>query len=309
MKYYLGVDTSNYTTSLALCDEEGRIIKNCKKLLPVKQGEKGLRQSDAVFAHTVNLPIVAKELGTADITAVGYSAYPRDIEGSYMPCFLCGKAYAESLAALLDIPVYGFSHQRGHIRAALYSAGAEELLGKEYLAFHVSGGTTEILHVKDGAIELIGGSRDLTAGQAIDRVGVMLGFSFPCGAELENECKRVTSPIKPKISVKGLECHFSGLENLAKKLWVEGGANGTRKKVAAYTIEFVLMTLDKMTENLTALYPGLPIVYSGGVMSNKKIKKHFTDKYNAYFAAPEFSSDNAAGTALLCLDKYKRDVL
>lgn len=306
MKYFLGVDTSNYTTSIALCDEEGRIIKNCKKLLPVKQGERGLRQSDAVFAHTVNLPTVAKELGAANITAVGYSAYPRDNEGSYMPCFLCGKAYAESLTSLLGIPVYGFSHQRGHIRAALYSADAEELLSKEYLAFHLSGGTTEILHVKDGNIELIGGTDDLTAGQAIDRVGVMLGLSFPCGAALEEMSDGVSSPIKPKISVKGIKCNFSGLENLAAKLY-ESGAS--KEETAAFTLDFVRMTLDKMTENLVNDHPGLPLVYSGGVMSNKMIKKYFTEKYNAYFASPEFSSDNAAGTALLCLDKYKREVL
>lgn len=306
MKYFLGVDTSNYTTSLAICDENGVIVKNCKRLLPVKQGEKGLRQSDAVFAHTVNLPIVAAELGRFDIAAVGYSAFPRDNEGSYMPCFLCGKAYAESLAALLDIPVYAFSHQRGHVRAALYSAGAEELLGGEYLAFHLSGGTTEILHVKEEKIELIGGTVDLTAGQAIDRVGVMLGLTFPCGAALERMSEGICSPIKPKISVKGIKCNFSGLENLAVKLYEDGAS---KEETAAYTLEFVRMTLDKMTENLIKDHPALPLVYSGGVMSNRMIKSFFTDKYGAYFAAPEFSSDNAAGTVLLCFDKYKREVL
>lgn len=306
MKYFLGVDTSNYTTSLALCDEEGRIIKNCKKLLPVKEGEKGLRQSDAVFAHTVNLPIVSNELGEAKISAVGYSAYPRDNEGSYMPCFLCGKAYAESLASLLGIPVFPFSHQRGHIRAALYSADAEELLGKEYIAFHLSGGTTEILHVSNGIIELIGGTSDLTAGQAIDRVGVMLGLAFPCGAALEKLSMGSVSPVKSKISVKGLSCNLSGLENLAKKLY-EGGAS--KEETAAFTLEFVLRTLEKLTDNVIAQFPGLPLIYSGGVMSNKKIKDFFTNKYGAYFALPEFSSDNAAGTALLCCDKYKREML
>lgn len=304
MKYFLGVDTSNYTTSLALCDEEGRIVKNCKKLLTVAKGEKGLRQSDALFSHTVNLPSVAKELGAAEITAVGYSAYPRDVEGSYMPCFLAGKAYAESLASLLGIRAYPFSHQRGHIRAALYSANAEQYLGKEYLAFHLSGGTTEILHVKEGNIELIGGTKDLTAGQAIDRIGVMLGLDFPCGTALEAMSEGVCSPIKPKISVQGIECNLSGLENLAKNLYM----NGTDKpQIAAYTIDFVLMTLDKMTENLVSLYPSLPLIYSGGVMSNKKIKEFFKNKYGAYFAVSEYSSDNAAGTALLCRDRYTKD--
>lgn len=302
MKYILGVDTSNYTTSLALCGEDGRIYKNCKKLLPVKEGEKGLRQSDAVFYHTVNLPEVSCQLGKADISAVSYSAYPRDTEGSYMPCFLCGKAYAESLSSLLGIPCAEFSHQRGHIRAALYSADAEELLGKEYLAFHLSGGTTEILHVKHGVISIVGGTFDLTAGQAIDRVGVMLGLSFPCGKALEELSYNGVFPKKCRISVKGCECNLSGLENLAAKMYKDGAS---REDVAAFTIEFILMTLDKMTENLIAEYPDLPLVYSGGVMSNTRIREYFSNKYGAYFASPEFSSDNAAGTALLAFDKYK----
>ncbi|MBQ3183459.1 MAG: peptidase M22 [Clostridia bacterium] len=304
MSYILGIDTSNYTTSMALCSSDGRIISNQKMLLPVKEGERGLRQSDAVFAHTVNLPKVAEMLGKADICAVGYSAFPRDNEGSYMPCFLCGKAYAESLSALLDIPCVAFSHQRGHIRAALYSSEAEHLLGSEYLAFHLSGGTTEVLHVKNGGIELIGGTNDLTAGQAIDRIGVMMGLAFPCGAELE-KLAELGSANKCKISVKGYECNMSGLENLASRMYKDGAS---KEDVAAFTMDFVLRTLDKMTENLLCDYPGLPLVYSGGVMSNKRIKNYFKEKYGAYFAEPAFSSDNAAGTALLAYDKLKDEL-
>lgn len=305
MKYILGIDTSNYTTSMALCGEDGRIYANRKKLLPVKEGERGLRQSDAVFFHTVNLPEVAATVGSADICAIGYSSAPRDCEGSYMPCFLCGKAYAESLAALLDLPVADFSHQRGHIRAALYSAGCEELLDKEYIAFHLSGGTTEILHVKDGNIELIGGTNDLTAGQAIDRIGVMLGLKFPCGAELEKLSVQGNAPKKCKISVKGYECNMSGLENLASKMYRDGVS---KEDVSAFTIEFVLQTLDKITENVKNDYPDLPLIYSGGVMSNTRIKEYFRHKYGAYFAAPEFSSDNAAGTALLAYDRFRNEL-
>ncbi len=304
MKYFLGVDTSNYTTSLALCGEDGKVYANCKKLLPVKSGERGLRQSDAVYWHTVNFPEVSRMLGKADINAVGYSAFPRDAEGSYMPCFLCGKAYAEGVASLLGVPCYKFSHQRGHVRAALYSADAEHLLGGEYLAFHLSGGTTEVLHVKNSEIALIGGTRDLTAGQAIDRVGVMMGLSFPCGAELEKLASNSRSLPKCKICVDGYDCNLSGLENLAKKMYDSGAP---KEDVAAFTIDFVLKTLDKLTENLKNDHPDLPLVYSGGVMSNKKIKEYFSRKYRAHFAAPEFSSDNAAGTALLTYDLFRKN--
>ncbi len=315
----LGVDTSNYTTSLALVNIDGEVVFNEKKLLPVAEGERGLRQSDALFAHTKNLPILSERLKgymSADssrrIVAVGYSATPRDVEGSYMPCFLAGQAVATALAAALNCPLYTFSHQSGHIMAALYSAGRLDLVDGERLfaAFHVSGGTTEILLVtpKDGAgfaVEPVGGTADINAGQAIDRTGVMMGLSFPCGREMEAILNEAPKPRqKTRISVKDLSCNLSGLENLAKK---EYESTGDRALTAAYCFDFVADTLCKLTENLRLRYPDIPIIYAGGVMSNKRIGAHLATFDNTYFSEPVFSSDNAAGVALLALRKTRRE--
>lgn len=304
---FLGIDTSNYTTSAALC-VNGEIVRNCKAPVRVAEGEKGVRQSDAVFSHVQNLPEVVAQVGALKPTAVGYSARPRDVEGSYMPCFLAGKAVAESVASLFGVPCYAFSHQAGHIAAAVYSAGAKEALGEKFLAYHVSGGTTELLLVeKDPAggyrIEKIGGTLDLTAGQAIDRVGVMLGLRFPCGPALEKLAEGQKFR-KPHPSVEGLGCHFSGLENQAQKMHADGVPDG---EIAAYVLEFVKATLDKLSENALAAYPGLPLLFAGGVMSCGRIKEYFTMKYGAFFADPAFSSDNACGTALLTMERYGMD--
>jgi len=301
MSVILGIDTSNYTTSAALADESG-ILRNEKIVLDVPLGGRGLRQSDAVFAHTRNLPLLMERLGTQRIAAVGYSARPRDAEGSYMPCFEAGAALARSMGALLGIPVYAFSHQAGHIRAALYSAGCDHLVGKEFLAFHVSGGTTDLLHVHDNFIETAGGTLDLNAGQAVDRVGVMLGMKFPCGAQLEALAGESRSPQKPKICVNGTHCNLSGLENKATDMQKKGMDPG---EIAAYTIEFILRTLEAMTDNARQIYGDLPLVYAGGVMSNRRIREHFQKKYSAFFAEPAFSCDNAAGTALLTRDAFR----
>ena len=185
----LGIDTSNYTTSAALYDTVSGDIKQEKLLLPVKSGELGLRQSDAVFHHTKQLPIVIGKLfdGSAQAPeAVGVSVRPRNIDGSYMPCFLCGEGLAESISAINNVPIYKTSHQIGHILAALYSAKKLELIGERFIAFHVSGGTTDCLLVQPDEenilnITEIGTSLDLKAGQAVDRTGVMLGLQFPCG--------------------------------------------------------------------------------------------------------------------------------
>ncbi len=311
---YLGIDTSNYTTSAALCDADGRVILNLKKLLPVKDGERGLRQSDALFAHTKNLPEIMRSVGDflktdpeqAKICAVGYSATPRSVEGSYMPCFLAGAATAETAAAMCKCEKYAFSHQDGHIMAALYSSGATELLNsdKPFAAFHVSGGTTELLMVKpmgnDFTVELLGGTKDMNAGQAIDRTGVMMGMRFPCGKEMEALSK--DAPYKKgRISVSGLECNLSGLENLAAKLYRD---TDDKAAVSAFCFDFIADTLFKLTENLRERYEDIPVIFAGGVMSNKRIAKRLSLLGNVYFSKPEFSSDNAAGISLLTRRKH-----
>ncbi len=305
-KGYVGFDTSNYTTSIAVCTEDGRVIANLRTLLVVKEGERGLRQSDAVFAHVKNLPLLCGEIRDAlseiEVAAVGCSVSPRSAADSYMPCFLAGRAAAESFAAALDLPVYTFSHQDGHVMAAAYSSGASErLLEAPFGAFHVSGGTTEMVlatPAENGfSVKILGESADLHAGQAIDRVGVMMGLRFPCGRELEKLAAQNAKKVPtPKISVKDGVCHLSGLENLARRLWEE-----TRDAplVSAYVLSFCGATLTKMTEWLDSLYPRIPIVYGGGVMSNRYLQGVLSKRENTYFAAPEFSADNGAGIALL----------
>ncbi len=302
MACFLGIDTSNYTTSAAVM-VDGVIQQNIKLPVKVADGARGIRQSDAVFSHVKNLPAVIEAVGKLSPDAIGYSAYPRDNEGSYMPCFLAGEAVARSLAALLDIPALPFSHQAGHVAAAVYSCGKPELYQSPFIAFHVSGGTTDMLLVRaKDDITRIGGTKDLNAGQAVDRTGVLLGLDFPCGPALEALCE-ITKPIKcGAVSVNGLTCNLSGLENKIKDCIAEGRS---KADIAGFLFSYIIKTLDRMTENAISAYGNLPILFAGGVMSNRMIKTYFTNKYGAYFAEPAFSCDNAAGVAYLCSEKFK----
>lgn len=300
----LGIDTSNYTTSVALYNSESGEVIQKKLLLPVKEGEKGLRQSDAVFHHTARLWPLVEELfrevgGSAD--AIGVSEKPRDAEGSYMPCFLVGVNAARCIGAATGKPVYRFSHQAGHIMAALYSAERTELINQKFIAFHVSGGTTEMLLVTPNSerafdVEIIGETTDLNCGQAVDRVGVMLGLSFPCGKELEKLALESDASFNPKVSVKDGKCSLSGVENQCRKMF----ENGERAEdIARYCLDFAGKTVEKMAEYAVAEYGEIPMVFAGGVMSNSIIRNKIQSRFNAAFAKPEFSCDNAAGTALL----------
>ncbi len=304
---YVGFDTSNYTTSAAVCSGEGEVLSNIRVPLPVKEGERGLRQSDALFLHSRNLPQVCGELREAvrglELRGVGCSVRPRSVDGSYMPCFFAGRAAAGAFAAARDLPVETCSHQDGHIMVALWSCGdGDRLLREPFAAFHVSGGTTEVLYVTPRdtgfAVTVLGGSADLHAGQAIDRVGVMMGLRFPCGRELEELAAQNTREVpRPKISVQQGVCHFSGLENLAARLWQQ---TGDRPLVAAFVLEYCARTLERLTAFVDERYPGIPIVYAGGVMSNRYLQAVLGRRERSRFAAPAFSADNAAGVALLC---------
>lgn len=310
---FLGIDTSNYTTSLAFCGEDGETVANLKIPLPVKEGEKGLRQSDAVFLHTKNLPELFEKakpfFEQYEPLAIGVSVSPRTQEGSYMPCFLAGVATAKSLAASHGIPCFEFSHQNGHIMAALVSGGAcGELLGKEFAAFHVSGGTTEVLLVhpngKDFRCEIIGGTLDISAGQAIDRVGVALGLPFPCGAALEKLALAYEGkPFTKKGCMKDGYCNLSGLENMALDMQKKGAP---AEEIAAFVLYFIGWTLMELTASVREKYPNIPIVYSGGVMSCSLLKKMLAGQ-GRYFAEPAFSSDNAAGIAHLTRRNFLND--
>lgn len=310
---YLGIDTSNYTTSVALYyPEENRIVHR-KKLLPVKEGEKGLRQSDAVFHHTVQLHEITEELFSEvspSIDAVCVSAFPRMAEGSYMPCFLVGLNTAKILATVLKKEVKITSHQNGHIVAALYSADRLDLLKERFIAFHVSGGTTEALLVEPDEAEvikctLVASSLDLKAGQAIDRAGVMMGLRFPSGAEMDLLSQKSERSFgKIKVFSKGADVSLSGLENKCRKMLSDGES---KEDISRFCFQYICSALETMTDRIIEEYGNLPLLYSGGVMSNSIIRERLTKKYNGIFASPEFSADNAAGVAILaCFKENKK---
>lgn len=297
---FLGIDTSNYTTSLTLFDGEN--IAQVKRLLTVKQGERGLRQSDAVFQHTVNIPPLLDELdyNGEDISAIGVSSRPRNIDGSYMPCFTVGLSVANAVAKFLKRPLYTTSHQVGHILAVLYSVGRLDLIRSPFVAFHVSGGTTEALLVtpdEENIInaQIIAQSLDLKAGQAVDRAGVMLGMTFPCGRELDLCSQNSDKEYKITPSMKGADCSLSGVENKARQMLERGES---KSDIAKFVLTYISATLENMTEKILDKYGDIPLLYAGGVMSNTLIKNRITDKFSAYFAEPQFSCDNAAGTAI-----------
>lgn len=297
----LSFDTSNYTTSACLFDHKRGIVWQNRILLHPPENQRGLRQSDVVFLHTKNFENLLAGFPSENVDAVVASARPRPIEGSYMPCFLVGKNYGKAISNVMGCPFKTFSHQENHIIAALYSSGHMELMNEPFIAFHISGGTSDVLLVRPDAngitITRLGGSLDLHAGQLIDRIGVKLGLRFPCGKEMEALAKNAKKSVPVKPSVREYDFHFSGFENKANEL-ISSATDPS--VVSKFALDCVLKTLDKVIQNLRESYAELPILMAGGVMSNRYIADSLVEKYNKiYFSDPFYSSDHALGNAVL----------
>ena len=305
---FLGVDTSNYRTSAAVYDAENGAWRNEGGLLTVPAGAIGLRQSDALFQHTVRLHEKIEALPQGEVRAIGVSTRPRAVEGSYMPCFLAGESVARSAAHLLSVPVFAVSHQQGHIAAAALSAGKLDLLDRTFLAWHLSGGTSELLLVRPGADGLpdctcIGGTTDLAAGQLIDRAGALLGLPFPSGAALD-QLALTAQPEKgyrPKVA----DCRFSlsGMQNQVENKY----KTTSPAQMARFALETVANAVVKATEQARQQHD-CPVLCAGGVMASEIIRARMRAAFGkaVSFAAPVLSGDNAVGAAVLAARLYER---
>lgn len=297
----IGIDTSNYTTSIAYFDGIGG--ENCSRLLPVKQGELGLRQSDAVFAHIKSLPELSGRLfsniGKTSIDAIGVSTRPRAVQGSYMPCFMVGYSHAKLLSEMLRVPLIEVSHQQGHVAASLWSAGHMELIEQPHLAWHLSGGTTELLLVepegKNVTCTRIGGTTDISAGQLIDRTGQLLELPFPSGKHLDLISKNAQLKETFRVKCSHMEFSLSGVQNKVQQFYA---SHPDPCETAAYALRCVAKAVYLASEQALAEYPGLRIVFSGGVASNSMLRNVIAP-LNPIFSQPQFSTDNAMGVAVL----------
>lgn len=304
MSVVLGLDTSCYTTSAALFSPQTGEMRQKKLPLPVPDGQIGLRQSEALFHHVRQLPRLLEEICppfAGRLAAVGASDRPCQADASYMPCFLAGAGAARQIGAAAGIGVRLFSHQQGHVAAALYGAKRLPWARRPFIAFHVSGGTTEALLVEPSPDTVLrchaqAGSLDVKAGQLIDRVGAMLGLPFPAGPALEKLAEAADGGSLPRPSMEGGNCHLSGVQNQCEALLASGAP---REEVARFCIASVLSALISMTEWMLRRFGTLPVVYAGGVMSNAFLRRELSSRFGGVFADAPYSADNACGIAAL----------
>lgn len=309
-KYYIGIDTSSYTTSLAVLDDKDRIILNSREILKIKDGQRGLRQQEAVFQHVNNLPDLIgdmiKKIDISKIEVISCSSKPRNKENSYMPVFVVGKGQAFVLSKTIGCSYKEFSHQEGHIASVLLDN--KSIVNNQFLSLHISGGTTELLLVdnkkQNSEIEIIGGTLDLNIGQLIDRIGVEAGLKFPCGKKMD------------EIAQKGSILDFTILIKIKDNTWfnLSGIENHFKKLIRSelYKIEDIFATLFhiislflyKVIVNSSIKYNLNNIVITGGVAANSILREYLTmelikENIILYFPSIDLCTDNAVGIAYM----------
>ena len=310
----IGFDTSNYRTSVAAVTLDGEILVNHRELLPVTSGERGLRQSDAVFAHIRQLrnseEALREALKGSRIAAVAASTRPRDGETSYMPVFQVGYTAGSLLAAALNVPFYETTHQRGHLAAAMAGTGLEK--EERLLAVHLSGGTTDLLVMDADSVTQIGGSADLHAGQLVDRAGVAMGLPFPSGEELEELAALGHSEGRLGCSMedRDLVCHLSGAETKVQQ-WIRDGSL-PREDVAREIYDLLARTLVRMLKAGTEKTGIRKALVTGGVAASALLRQLMEQRRmktrgcpDIVFGRPEMSGDNAAGVAMIGAERYR----
>ena len=308
----LGLDTSCYTTSAALCADAG-LPRQERRLLPVSKGERGLRQSEAVFAHVRQLPKVLLPLLSENqekISCVCASDRPRDGEESYMPVFQVGVSQGKALAAALHVPFFTTTHQLGHIAAAKYGAGLES---DRFVALHLSGGTTDTLLIDGDELKPLGTSSDLHAGQLVDRIGVKLGLPFPAGPYLEELAIQGENKNRVPVSFEadGLRCHLSGAEAQLLRMIDRGEA---RENVAAEVYGVLCRTVLRLVLAAAEASDTKDVLIAGGVASSRLLRDMLLERnekrrtgLRLFFGRPEFSGDNAVGVALIGLERLSKE--
>ncbi len=310
MSKILSFDTSNYTTSACVFDNERGVIWENRTMLSVANGECGIRQNDAVFLHTKNLNTLFDNFDVTDIDYVVASRCPSERENSYMPCFTVGMSFAKVISNILKVPFFSYSHQKNHICAALYSAKKLDLLKTSFIAYHISGGTTDVCLCEpfdDGGfcVKKIGGTLDISCGQLIDRTGVNIGLDFPCGKHIEQLADKSNILGKVKIKNSNGFYNFSGFQNKTEQMYTLGHS---KEQISSYCLDVVYSFLKDSISYFRSEYGDLPVLLSGGVMSNQIISELARATINdLYFSEPYYSIDNSLGCAVLCA--YERGLI
>ena len=251
------------------------------------------REHVACISQVVQEALDTANVKFSDLDYIGVTYGP-----GLIGALLVGVSYAKALAYSLNIPIVPTHHIEGHI-AANYITYKD--LEPEFLALVVSGGHTQIIHVKDYTqFEIIGKTRDDAVGEAFDKVARVLDMGYPGGPKVSKLAKEGTPSYKlPKTKFDNLDFSFSGIKTAVINIAHKEGENLRKADMCA---SFEKTVCEELVENVMEAAKMLgqkKIVLAGGVSANtylRELLKAEAEKngYECYVPDLKYCTDNAA---------------
>lgn len=294
--YTLGIESSCDETAVAVVKNGREIISNIiNTQIPIHTLYGGVVPEIASRNHIQNISAVTKmaieeaEISFDDIDMVACTYGP-----GLVGALLVGLSYGKALSYAINKPLVGTNHLEGHI-AANYITYKE--LKPPFICVMMSGGNTQIVHVKDYTkFEVLGRTRDDAIGEAFDKVARVIDLGYPGGPKIDQLAKEGNPVIElPKTHIDGLDFSFSGIKTAVINLHHKNPeinkadlCKSFEKAVSEMLIENV-----KKAIQITGIKT---VAIAGGVSANSYIRDEFMKLDGAKIYMPDLKlcTDNAA---------------
>lgn len=308
----LGIETSCDETAVALVQDGQEMLASLvysQTDLHARYG--GVMPEAASRDHLRKLPALAKEA----LEKAGLSWDQVDLVGvTYGPGLIgpliVGVAYAAGVALARDVPLVGVNHLAAHLFALKLM---DPPLDPPFLGLIASGGHTLLVVVpRWGEYQVVGGTRDDAAGEALDKFGRLLGLPYPAGPKIDalaqdGDPKAIPFP-RPMLE-SGLDMSFAGLKTAAL-YWLRQHSGAPLPELCASFLEAVVEVLVEKAMRAARRFQCPKIGVVGGVAANRRLRQVFPARakergMDVFFPPPELCTDNAATVAACAFHRYR----
>lgn len=286
----LAIESSCDETSVAVVENGEKILSNIVAS-QIKSHKRfgGVVPEVASRHHVEQITICIEEaLAEADVSAKDLKAVAVTYGPGLVGALLIGLSAAKAFAWANGLPLLPINHMAGHI----YAARLVEPLEFPLMALLVSGGHTELVYMEeDGSFEIIGETRDDAAGEAYDKVGRVLGLSYPSGKEIDELAHQGEDTYDfPRAMIKedNFDFSFSGLKSAFINLTHNAEQRGEeldRKNLAASFQASVVEVLVTKTIKACKAYPVKQLIVAGGVAANQGLRETMSAVISAQLPA------------------------
>ena len=305
-RYILAVESSCDETSVAVLKNEKELLSNIIASQVESHKRFGGVVPEVASRHHVEVVTlcIKDALSEAGITAEQIDAVAVTYGPGLVGALLVGMAAAKAFAWAHGLPLIPVNHMAGHLMAA------REVQELEYplLALLVSGGHTELVYVSEpGNYKIVGETRDDAVGEAYDKVGRVMGLTYPAGREIDelaHKGKDVYDFPRAMIKEDHLEFSFSGLKSAFINLHHNAEQKGDvliKEDLCASFQAAVLDILLAKTKKALERYPVKTLVVAGGVAANQGLRERLAEEITdvgVVIPPLRFCGDNAGMIAL-----------